>query len=378
MLKRIALADTPLPFIDLQAQRHRLAGRIERAIARVVEHGRFVLGPEVAELERALAAFSGAPHVVTCASGTDALQLALMAEGIGRGDAVLLPSFTFAATAEAVMLRGAVPVFVDVAADFNIDPASLEAALDTAGAPRSRAIIAVDLFGQPADYATLEAIAARHRLVLVADAAQSFGGQRGGRRVGTAGAMTTVSFYPSKPLGCYGDGGAVITADAERAELLRSLRLHGQSSDKYHHRRVGLNSRLDTIQAAILLEKLTIFEEEIAARQSVAERYAAGLEGWVETPSAEAGAVSVWAQYTVLSDRRDHLGAALATAGIPTAIHYPVPLHRQAAYRDCPAAPGGLPVSEALARRAISLPMHAYLAPAAQDSIIDAVRTALG
>ena len=378
MLKRIALADTPMPFIDLQAQRHRLAGRIERAMARVVEHGRFVLGPEVAELERALSAFSGAPHVVTCASGTDALQLALMAEGIGPGDAVLLPSFTFAATAEAVMLRGAVPVFVDVASDFNIDPASVEAALAAAVAPRARAIIAVDLFGQPADYAALEAIAARHGLVLIADAAQSFGGRRGGRRVGTVGAMTTVSFYPSKPLGCYGDGGAVMTADAGRAELLRSLRLHGQGSDKYHHRRVGLNSRLDTIQAAILLEKLTIFEEEIAARQIVAERYAAGLAGCVETPSVDEDAVSVWAQYTVLSDRRDHLGAALATAGIPTAIHYPVPLHRQAAYRDGPAAPGGLPVSEALARRAISLPMHAYLAPALQDRIIDAVRTALG
>jgi dTDP-4-amino-4,6-dideoxygalactose transaminase len=377
MLKRIALADTPLPFIDLQAQRHRLAGRIERAIARVVEHGRFVLGPEVAELERALAAFSGAPHAVTCASGTDALQLALMAEGIGRGDAVLLPSFTFAATAEAVMLRGAIPVFVDVAADFNIDPANVEAALDAAGAPRARAIIAVDLFGQPADYEALEAIAARRRLVLIADAAQSFGGRRDSRRVGTMGAMTTVSFYPSKPLGCYGDGGALITADAERAELLRSLRLHGQGTDKYHHRRVGLNSRLDTIQAAILLEKLAIFEEEIAARQVVADRYAAGLAGCVETPSVDAGAVSVWAQYTVLSDRRDHLAAALAAAGIPTAIHYPVPLHRQPAYRDCPTAPGGLPMSEALARRAISLPMHAYLAPAVQDRIIDAVRAAL-
>ena len=214
--------------------------------------------------------------------------------------------------------------------------------------------------------------------MLVVDAAQSFGGQRGGRRVGTVGTTTTVSFYPSKPLGCYGDGGAVMTADPERAELLRSLRLHGQGSDKYHHRRVGLNSRLDTIQAAILLEKLTIFEAEIAARQIVAERYAAGLAGCVETPSVHEDAVSVWAQYTVLSDRRDHLGAALAAAGVPTAIHYPVPLHRQAAYRDCPAVPGGLPVSEALARRAISLPMHAYLAPAVQDRIIDAVRTALG
>jgi dTDP-4-amino-4,6-dideoxygalactose transaminase len=380
-LKRIVLAAAPLPFIDLQAQRRRLGNRIERAIARVVEHGSFVLGPEVAELERALAAFSGAKHVVTCASGTDALQLALMAEGIEPGDAVLLPSFTFAATAEAVVLRGAVPVFVDVAAnDFNIDPASVAAALaalDTTGKPRPRAIIAVDLFGQPANYEALEAIAGPRRLALVADAAQSFGARRGRRRVGTMGAMTAVSFYPAKPLGCYGDGGALTTRDAERAELLRSLRLHGQGGDKYDHRRVGLNSRLDTIQAAILLEKLAIFAEEIAARQIVAGRYEEGLADCVVTPAVGLDTTSVWAQYTVLSDRRDHLAAALRAVGIPTAIHYPVPLHRQVAYREYPAAPGGLPVSERLARQAISLPMHAYLAPAAQDRIIAAVRSAL-
>ncbi len=380
-LKRIAFADTPLPFIDLQAQRRRLENRIERAIARVMDHGSFVLGPEIAELEQALAAFSGATHVVTCASGTDALQLALMAEGIGAGDAVLVPSFTFAATAEAVILRGAVPVFVDVSADdFNIDPASVAAtlaALETEGRLRPRAIIAVDLFGQPADYEALEAIASARGMALIADAAQSFGGRRGRRRVGTMGTMTTVSFYPAKPLGCYGDGGALTTADAERAELLKSLRLHGQGSDRYDHRRVGLNSRLDTIQAAILIEKLSIFAEEIATRQIVAERYRDGLADCVVAPAVAAGSVSVWAQYTVLSDRRDHLAISLRSAGIPTAIHYPVPLHRQVAYRSCPAAPGGLPVAEGLARQVISLPMHAYLEPVDQDRIIAAVRDAL-
>ncbi|MFO1059187.1 MAG: DegT/DnrJ/EryC1/StrS family aminotransferase [Dongiaceae bacterium] len=380
-LKRVEAVAGPIAFIDLQAQRTRLGGRIERAIARVLDHGIFVLGPEVAELERALAAFSGAAHAVTCANGTDALQLALMSEGIGRGDAVLLPSFNFTAAAEAVVLAGAEPVFVDVGArDFNIDPASVAATLDrlaAEGGPRPRMVVAVDMFGQPADYAALAGIAGRHGLKLLADAAQSFGAVRDGRRVGTLGQLTTVSFYPAKPLGCYGDGGAVLTDDAERAALLRSLRLHGQGTDKYDHPRVGMNSRLDTLQAAILIEKLQIFAEEIEARQRVAERYDSGLAGCVAVPAIAPGVRSVWAQYTVISERRDRIVAALREDGIPTAIHYPLPLHRQLCYAGCRTAPGGLPVSERLARQVVSLPMHAYLEPETQDRIIAAVQAAL-
>jgi dTDP-4-amino-4,6-dideoxygalactose transaminase len=381
-LKRVEAVQQPIAFIDLQAQRARLGGRIERAIARVLEHGIFVLGPEVAELERALSPLAGGRHVVTCANGTDALRLALMSEGIGAGDAVLLPSFNFTAAAEAVVLAGAEPVFVDVGEDdFNIDPASLSAALDALqaeGRVRPRLAIAVDMFGQPADYAALAPIAERHGLVLLADAAQSFGATRDGRRVGTMGGLTTVSFYPAKPLGCYGDGGAVVTADPERAQLLRSLRLHGQGSEKYDHPRVGLNSRLDTLQAAILLEKLQIFEEEIEARQKVAERYDAGLAGCVRVPAIAPGVRSVWAQYTIVSEQRDRIAAVLRDEGIPTAIHYPLPLHRQRCYAGSRAAPGGLPVSERLAGQVVSLPMHAYLDPETQDRVIAAVQAAVG
>jgi dTDP-4-amino-4,6-dideoxygalactose transaminase len=381
-LKRIQTVAGPIAFIDLQAQRARLDGRIERAIARVLEHGVFVLGPEVAELERSLAAFSGAGHAVTCASGTDALRLALMSEEIGPGDAVLLPSFNFTAAAESVVLSGAEPVFVDVGSrDFNIDPASFAAALDSLeseGRLRPRLVIAVDMFGQPADYAAIAAVAAPRGVRVLADAAQSFGAARDGKRVGTMGALTTVSFYPAKPLGCYGDGGALLTDDAERAQLLRSLRLHGQGSDNYDHARVGLNSRLDTLQAAILLEKLQILAEEIEARQAVAERYEAGLADCVTVPKIASGTHSVWAQYTVMSKRRDRVAALLREEGIPTAIHYPLPLHRQLCYAGCRTAPGGLPVSERLAAQVVSLPMHAYLEPATQDRIIAAVQAAVG
>jgi dTDP-4-amino-4,6-dideoxygalactose transaminase len=381
-LKRVTAVEEPIAFIDLKAQRARLGGRIERAMARVLDHGIFVLGPEVAELERALSAFSGAGHAVTCANGTDALRLALMSEGIGPGDAVLLPSFNFTAAAEAVVLSGAEPVFVDVGPrDFNIDPASLAATLDWLAAEGRlvpRMVIAVDMFGQPADYAALAAIAAPRGLKLLADAAQSFGAVRDGRRVGAMGLLTTVSFYPAKPLGCYGDGGAVLTDEAERAQLLRSLRLHGQGSEKYDHPRVGLNSRLDTLQAAILLEKLQIFEEEIEARQRVAERYDAGLAGCVTVPAIAPGVRSVWAQYTIVSEQRDRIVAALAADGIPTAIHYPLPLHRQRCYAACRTLPDGLPVADRLARQVVSLPMHAYLEPATQDRIIAAVQAAVG
>jgi dTDP-4-amino-4,6-dideoxygalactose transaminase len=374
---------TPIPFIDLAAQRRRLGARIDEAILRVVDHGGFIMGPEVRQLESDLAAFCGARHVVGCANGTDALALVLMAKGVKAGDAVFCPSFTFASTAEVVAWVGATPIFVDVHADtFNMDPASLEAGIDAARrlglAPA--AVIAVDLFGQPADYDAIEAICARHGLWLLADAAQSFGSTYKARRVGTIGAATSTSFFPAKPLGCYGDGGAVFTDDDGLAAVLRSLRVHGQGTDKYDNVRIGMNGRLDTVQAAILIEKLKIFPEEIAARQAVASRYNAALADVAAVPVVLDGASSVWAQYTlrIADGRRDALAARLKAEAIPTAIYYPKPLHRQTAYRDFPVAGGALPVSDRLAAEVISLPMHPYLDGDVQDRIVAAVRHALG
>ncbi len=367
----------PIAFIDLQAQRRRIGDRIEAAIGRVLEHGRYVMGPEVRVLEERLAAFAGVRHVVSCASGTDALQLPLMAWSIGPGDAVFVPAFTFAATAEVVALVGATPVFVDVLPDsFNMEPASLDAAIEATraeGRLRPAAVIPVDLFGQPADYDTLQPVADRHGLRLLADTAQGFGAHYRGRRTGSIGDAASTSFFPAKPLGCYGDGGAVFTDDDELAAILRSLRVHGQGTDKYDNVRIGVNGRLDTMQAAILLEKLAIYEEEIAARDRVANAYSAALAGVSETPALIPDATSIWAQYTIKIDDRDGVADRLKAAGVPTAIYYPRPLHRQTAYRDYPTAPGGLPVSEALADRVLSLPMHPYLDRATQDRIIAAV-----
>lgn len=374
---------TALPFIDLAAQRQRLGDRLDRAITRVLEHGGYILGPEVVELERRLAAFCGARHVVTCANGTDALLLALMAHGIGPNQAVLVPSFTFAATAEAVALAGATPVFVDVQRDdFNLDPNVLPQGLEWARASglRPTAVIAVDLFGQPADYDRIGAFCQDAGLVLIADAAQSFGATLDGRRVGTLARLSTTSFFPAKPLGCYGDGGALFTDDDDLAELLRSLRSHGKGVDKYDNVRVGMNSRLDTLQAAILLEKLDIFPDEITARNAVAGRYAAGLSDLAAVPHLRPGTTSVWAQYTlkVHPGQRDRLSRQLAAAGIPTALYYPKPLHRQEAYREYPGAgKDGLPVSDSLAASVISLPMHPYLDAATQAGIIRAVKATL-
>jgi len=371
-----------MEFIDLQAQRRRIGPRLDEAIARVLAHGRFVLGPEVGELEARLAGFCGARHAVACANGTDALQLSLMALEIGPGDAVFVPAFTFAASAEAVVLAGATPVFVDVLdADFSLDAASLEAAVAAcrqAGRLRPAAVMPVDLFGQPADYAAVAAVADRHGLVVLADAAQSFGARWLDRDVGTLGRLTATSFFPAKPLGCYGDGGAVFTDDAQLAERLVSLRVHGQGEDKYRNLRVGLNSRLDTLQAAVLLAKLEIFPEEIAARQRVAARYTAGLGNLAATPRLAPGRTSVWAQYTVRLPERDRVAATLRAAGIPTAVYYPVPLNRQPAYRGAPTAPAGVPVAERLASEVLSLPMHPYLDAATQDRIVEAVGRAAG
>src|SRR5919199_417186 len=378
----MSVAVRPIEFIDLGAQRQRIGARLDEAVLRVVDHGKYIMGPEVAELERQLAAFCGARHALGCANGTDALGLGLMLKGVKPGDAVLCPSFTFAATAEVVAWVGATPVFVDVLEDtFNMDPRSLEAAIKTAKAEglHPAGVIPVDLFGLPADYDALLAVAEAHGLWVMCDAAQSFGASYKGRKVGTIGDLTTTSFFPAKPLGCYGDGGAVFTDDDEAIAVLRSLRVHGQGSDKYDNVRIGLNARLDTMQAAVLIEKLAIFADEIEARNRIAARYNELLRDVVTVPDVPEGLVSVWAQYTVrLGNRdRDAVAARLRAAGIPTAIYYPKPLHRQTAYRDFPVAGNGLPVSERLAEDVISLPMHAYLDEALQDRVIEAFRDAL-
>lgn len=380
MGKRVMKEGGKSPIVALAGlteQRQRLGGQIERAVGRVMAHGQFILGPEVAQLERKLAAFCGARHCITCASGTDALQLLLMAEGIGPGDAVFVPAFGFVATAEVVPLVGAIPIFVDVRRDsFNMDPSSLKAAIGLAQrcGLRPRCAIAVDLFGQPADYDAIHAVAGPHGMAVIADAAQSFGASLHGRPVGKLAHHTATSFYPSKPLGCYGDGGAVFTDDARVADLLRSLRVHGQGRCRYDNPRIGLNSRLDTLQAAILLAKLDLFANEVALRQAKAQRYTVGLGDAVQVPRLSAGAASVWAQYTLVVQGRNELAALCRQAGIPTAVYYPLPLHAQRGYRRFPASPTGLTNAEWLAERVISLPIHPYLDDDAQDEIIHVVR----
>ncbi len=372
----------PIPFIDVAAQRRRLGRAIDDAVARVLAHCQFIQGPEVRAFEAEVAAFCGARHAIGCSSGTDALLLVLMAWQIGPGDAVICPTFTFHATAEMVALLGATPVMADVHADtFNLNPESLERAIATAKrlGLRPRAVIPVDLFGLPADHDAIGALAAAHGLLVLDDAAQSFGATYRGRKLGTLAAATATSFFPAKPLGCYGDGGAVFTDDDALAARVKSLRVHGEGTDKYDPVRIGITGRLDTIQAAVLIEKLKIFPEEIAERNQVAASYAEGLDDVAIVPRTGNESTSVWAQYTIrlAPGRRDGLAAALKAEGIPTAIYYVKPLHRQEAYRGFPVADGGLPVSERLAEEVISLPMHAYLEAAVQDRIIDAVRRAL-
>ncbi len=377
------LRPEPVPFIDIAAQRRRLGTSIDQAVTRVLTHCQFINGPEVTALEAALAEYSGARHVVTCASGTDALLMVLMAKGVGPGDAVFCPSFTFCATGEAVALTGAVPVFVDVdEATFNMDVNSLKRGIATA---RKRglvpkAVMPVDLFGQSADHDAIAAVAEAEGLFVLDDAAQAFGASYKGRRLGTMGLATATSFFPAKPLGCYGDGGAIFTDDAELAETLRSIRVHGQGSDKYDNVRLGLTGRLDTMQAAVLLEKLKIFDDEIAARNAVAERYARGLGNVVSVPRLASGCTSIWAQYTIRLPQgcdRDGFAAALKAQGIPTAIYYVKSMHQQTAYRNFPVADGGLPACEKLSDDVISLPMHAYLDEPTQERIIAAVRSAV-
>ena len=378
-MKRLHLP--PVPFVDLDAQRRRLESRLDQAMQRVLAHGRFVLGPEVDELERRLKLFSGARNCITCANGTDALILSLLARSIGPGDAVLVPDFTFVATAEAVVRVGATPVLVDVRPDtFCIDPVSIEAGIEEArrSGLRSRAVIAVDLYGQPADYRAIVPIAEKHGLLVIADAAQSFGASYFGQKVGTLAPITATSFYPSKPLGCYGDGGAVFTDDDDLAEHIRSLRCHGQSGSDRDHDTIGLNSRLDTLQAAVLIEKLAIFEEEIEARNSAACNYTKHLDGLVRCPEVAAGSTSVWAQYTLVVQNRRMFIETCTASGVPTAVHYSRPLHDLTAYRNYPRACSKLPTSDLLARHVVSIPMHAYLDTATQMRVIEAASQAAG
>ena len=365
-------------FIDLKAQQKRIRNQIDAAIGRVLDHGAYILGPEVRQFEAELAAFGQAKLALSCANGTDAVVLPLMAWGVGPGDAVFCPSFTFAATAEVVPWTGATPVFVDVLPDtYNMDPASLEQAIaetSKAGKLRPRAVIAVDLFGQPADYPKIAEICGRHGLKLLSDSAQGFGCTLDGHHPLHWADAASTSFFPAKPLGCYGDGGAVLLNDQGLWEVMDSLRVHGKGTDKYDNVRIGMNSRLDTLQAAVLLEKLKLFAEEIVLRNEVAARYARGLVGSALAPKVIEGGVSTWAQYTIEHPDRDGLAAHLKTKGIPTAAYYPRPLHMQTAYAEFPVVGGRLPVTEAKARVVLALPMHPYLSHADQDMILEAVR----
>ena len=365
----------PLPFIDLQAQRARIGDAIDTGLLRVAAHGQYIMGPEVKSLEEDLKNFCGAKHCITVANGTEALAMPLMAKHVRPGEAILVPSFTFAATAEVVAWLGATPIFVDVDQDtFTMTIESFEAGIAKAKALGLKpvAVIPVDLFGQAADYDLIEQIAAAHGLWVMSDAAQSFGGAYKSKKIGTLGHVTATSFFPSKPLGCYGDGGAIFTDDDDMAAILKSLRVHGQGSDKYDNIRIGLNARLDTMQAAVLIEKLKILEDEIKARNEIAARYSSALAEYVPVPLIVEGHYSAWAQYTIRvpAQKRSAIMAALKEEGVPTMIYYPKPLHRQTAYRDFPVAGNGLPVSERLADEVLSLPMHPYLDQATQDRIV--------
>ncbi len=356
-----------MEFIDLKSQQARIKDRIDAGIARVLAHGQYILGPEVAELEDKLAAYTGAKYCISVANGTDALQIALMALGVGPGDEVITPGFTYIATAEAAAVLGAKPVYVDIdPRTYNLDPALLEAAIT----PRTKAIIPVSLYGQCADYDAINAVAAKHGITVIEDAAQSFGATYKGRKSCNLTTIATTSFFPSKPLGCYGDGGAIFTNDDELARVMRQVARHGQEK-RYHHVRIGMNSRLDTLQAAILLPKLDILDDELAARQRVAGEYARLLgEAGIEPPQVEAHNTSAWAQYTIRVENRPEVQKTLADAGIPTAIHYPLPLNKQPAVADASAK---LPHGDLAAEQVISLPMHPYLPATEVAAIVTAL-----
>lgn len=371
-----------MQFIDLGAQRERLGKELEDAIADVVRSGAYILGPQVAEFEKRLADYIGVNHVIGCASGTDALLIPLMAWGIGRGDAVFVPSFTFASTAEVVALAGAEPVFVDIDPEtYLMCPNSLAAAvamIEAEGRLKPKAIIPVDLFGSVADYASIGAVAAKHGLRVISDAAQALGATSDGIYCGAFGDVAATSFYPAKPLGCYGDGGAIMTNDAIHAEIMRSVAFHGKGQSQYDNVRIGLTSRLDTIQAAVLLKKLDILEEEMEARNRIAARYHDGLGDLLQAAHALPGQRSAWAQYAIECDDRDGLRAHLTEKKIPSVIYYVKPLHMQVAYAKYPWAPQGLPVTESKPSRILCLPMHPYLTENDQDLVISEIRNYVG
>ncbi|AXK42850.1 DegT/DnrJ/EryC1/StrS family aminotransferase [Erythrobacter aureus] len=358
-----------IPFIDLAAQQERLRPEIEANIARVLAHGQFILGPEVADLEDRLAAYTGAAHCITVANGTDALQIALMALGVGPGDEVITPGFSYIATAEAAVLLGAKVVYVDIDEDsYNMNPSLLEKAITS----RTKAIIPVSLYGQPADLDAINAIANKYDIAVVEDAAQSFGASYCGRKSGNLSTIGCTSFFPSKPLGCYGDGGALFTSDSDLAKVIRQIARHGQA-ERYHHIRVGVNSRLDTIQAAILLAKLDVLDDEILARQNTARAYTAALDELeILTPSVGAQCASAWAQYTIRVDNRQAVQKVLKAAGIPTSVHYPLPLNRQPAVADARAV---LPIGDKVADEVLSLPICGYTDPSIPIQVASSLRS---
>lgn len=381
-----------MQFIDLAAQQDLVRSEIDARIRAVLDHGNYILGPEIDELEQTLAGYVGANHAISCASGTDALILPLLAKGIGPGDVVFTTPFTFMATAEVISLLGAIPVFVDIdPVTFNMDPAHLEAAIEAVkqcrpeiyplptgvdlSKARMSAVIAVDLFGLPADYSRIESICEANGLFLIEDAAQSFGGSINDRKAGTFGDVAATSFFPAKPLGCYGDGGMVFTDDSDLAGIMLSLRVHGKGDDKYDNKRIGLNARMDTLQAAIMLAKWPLFESEVERRQDVARRYTellADKAPSVRTPEVPDGYVSGWAQYTLrCGDARDKIRDHLAAGGVPTAVYYPLPLHLQTAYAPLAYSRGDFPISEQASREVLSLPFGPYLSDSDMDVVVD-------
>ena len=372
-----------IPLIDLGAQQARIRDKIDAGISRVLDHGMYIMGPEITAIETRLAAAADSRHCISCASGTDALMLALLAKGLKPGEGVIVPSFTFAASAEVMPALGAMPVFAEVdATSFNLDPAGLPAALSAARATGITVvgIIGVGLFGQPADYESINSFAAAEGLWVIDDAAQSFGASWQGNKVGTLASITCTSFFPAKPLGCYGDGGAVFTNDDTEADIMRSCRIHGMGKTRYEYERIGMTARLDAMQAVILDAKLDIFDEELVMRQQVADRYAARLADSVGVPVLADGATSSWAQYTIKlrpGTDREMVMETLREHGVPSAVYYPIPMHRQPPYSRYPVSDDGLQVTAALCEQVLSLPMHPYLDAATQDQIAVALAASL-
>lgn len=379
--KQADMSSKPIQFIDLQAQQDRIRPQIDAAIKRVLDHGIYIMGPDVREFEKDMSTFCGAKHSISCSNGTDALALGLRAKNVGPGDAIFLPSFTYAATAEVVAWMGATVVFIDSLPDtFNIDPKSLEQGIETAikHGLKPAGIMPVDLFGQPADYDAIQPIADKHNLWIMCDGAQSFGATYKGRSVGNIGDMATTSFFPAKPLGCYGDGGAIFTNDDETAAVIKSLRVHGQGVDKYDNVRIGMNGRLDTLQAAILIEKLKVFPAELVARQKTADLYSDQLKNIVQVPYVLPQTTSAWAQYTVVLPKnvnRDELMSNLKSEGVPTMIYYIKPMHMQRAYSHyLTASDAPLAVCEDLASRVLSLPMSGYVSDADAHRVCETMK----